>query len=392
MIYLIWGVLGVLSIINRNSKFITFLLFLFITCVFCFNTENPDLASYIDQYNAVPWSFTEPIFVSLGITFRNAGLSFEVYRFFWVLVCLSLTISTIYRFSPYPTFVLFLYSIYPMTIDVVQIRFFIGYTIVLFAIRFLIDYQTEKKIKYVFLYFFFLLVATCCHYGCIFYAILGLLFLDLDKHKFFYFVVFPFLVVISLFFIQKIAFVVAPLLGSYKGASVFTRMHYPSVYGLLRVLVTRPIPLFFVLFLSCVSRNSSFNKIYGVDLKKSMNFFSKESISNRVLLQPFNKFYDLDTNKCLFRCMYFVAILLVMEIVAGGDYERLGRLTLLLSAILISRQMFYLNSTNALIASFLVIIMFIVYFISIMFFGQDATGNLYIDTVFKAVMNNNSFF
>ncbi len=389
MIYGIWGILGILSFFKKNSKTGLLVLTLFILAVFCFNTSNPDLYAYQQQYSASrPLFYTEPLFVALEFLFSNAGLSYEFFRFFLALVSLLLVVNTIYKYSPYPTLVLFLYSIYPLTIDVVQFRFFVGWTVILFAIRFIVAYQTEKKLKYILLYFLFLVLAAGCHYACILYGILGLMFFDIDKHKLLYFVIIPAGVIILLASIQRLLPLIASIIGGQKAYLWAERERSASILNILRVLVTSYTPLLLVVLAAFCKRSAAFLKIAGAHVPTGLKMFLG-NITTKIQ-QDNSCFFNFRTNKTLFLCLFYIELFSFMQLTITIEYERMMRLGLIISAILISRLIYYMEEKNKTIWFTLLLLLFISYFSSVMFFMGRVQPHF--ERVFLEVMENNSLF
>ena len=393
MVYVVWSLLGFLSFIKKNNKFVTFLVALFILCIFCFNTDNPDLENYIAAYyRGYGVLMSEPLFNKL-IAFSKDYISFEWFRFFVVLVGLALMIDTIYKYSPYPTFVLFLYTIYPMTIDVVQFRFFIGYSIALFAVRYLIDYQNNKKLKSIVLYFLLILLATGFHYGCILYSVLGILFFDFNKHKLLFFVIFPLIGIITISMIEKFAPYISLVIGAEKTQDWIRNLNTASGLANVKYIIRCTMLLLFSGLISYVNRNRQFDAAFVKKIPSGIGIFLKQLPI--VFANGYNKYYDLGVNKVLFYCVYYLSFCFLLEIKFASEYERLSRLSLILGAILISRQLFYLTNINRRIAFLFFLLLFVLYFIIRNYFaaapviGQDV---LFIDYVFRRVMENNELF
>lgn len=389
MIYIVWYFLGILSFLRKNNIFVSGLLVLFILCVFCFNTSNPDLYNYQNQYYGYAVFYTEPLFCWLERFFNGMDLSYEFFRFVIVSVSLFLMVNTIYKYSPYPTFVLFLYTIYPLTMDVVQLRFFVGWTIVLFAVRFIVDYQTEKKINYILLYFLFVVLAGCCHYACLLYGVLGLTFLNINKHKLLYFIVIPLCFVLLLVSIQRFAPLIAIIVGGEKAYLWVERVKVGSVLNTLRILVASYIPLLLVVAITWCKRNAEFQKAAGVNVPFGLGMLFYNVV--HVIKHSNNGFYSFSTNGSLFLCLFYIELFSFLQIMVAADYERMTRAGLMIGAILISRLIFYTNNNNRMILIGLCFLMFLSIF-SLFTFFETLEGISRFPRVFRPVMENNSLF
>ena len=389
MIYLVWGLLGCLSVFKKNDKMVTLLLALFILCVFCFNTANRDLVSYMESYDGFARHYSEPGLLWLESFFRDAGVSYVVFKFILTGVSLFLIISTIYKFSPYPNFVLYLYTIYPMSIDVTQYRFFLGYAVALFSIRFILSYQAEKKIKYIFLYILFILLATVFHYSCFAFLFLSVLFLNHKERPILFFIVIPLIPIIFMLYRNRLIPVIGPIIGGGKVYTWLIAGKATSYYNILRILLCNLLPLLFLLLLTYVKRNDIFGKIYESKVPIGIGVFFKNI--PRKIAQDANMLYDLEINKTLFLgILYITSFTMPLELMLSDAYHRFNRLTLILCAILISRMLFYFFARNKLIAQVMLLFLFLFCFAATMCMGVDDT--IYFDCVFRQVMESNSLF
>ena len=388
MAYLIWGILGILAFIKKNNIFITLLLALFILCIFCLNTANPDLVNYIASYNGY-LQYTEPGMLLLESVFRAGEISYPVFKLVLTAVSILAMASTIYRFSPYPTQVLFLYTIYPLTIDVVQYRSFVGYVIVLYAIRFIVAYQSDKKITNILLYVLFVLLATSFHYSCIVYIFLIFLFFNHKKHPFLFFIIIPSIPFLLLLFRVQLVPFVAPIVGSDKVYNWILKERTTYFFQVIRIFARNLAPLLFFLLLKYVKHDAVFKNT--TILKPSL--FWKD-ISSKTI-KGISRFYDIAVNRTLFFCVYYITILSIfLELNLSVQYERISRLSLILCAVLISRQIYYVTDKNKPVAQILFLLLFVFYFISIMFFMyvDPSSGTTFFDKVFRQVMESNSLF
>lgn len=124
------------------------LCFLLMLILYGCNTGNAD-------YNAYKSAFDQNANISNDIgynflvsVFDYLGLSYHVFLFFISLSGALLISSTIIKFSLQPIKVLVLYMIFPFFFDIVQIRNFMAFSIVIFALRYLSTYSKRNLIKY----------------------------------------------------------------------------------------------------------------------------------------------------------------------------------------------------------------------------------------------------
>lgn len=146
MIYVTGLLVGILAWIRKKDRAVFCLVFLYAFSIFVFNTDNPDFTNYQNQYYGATGGYSEPIFTALVFLFRSIGFNFWVFRGFVAFAGLALISRTICKYSPYPNLSLFLFLLYPFVIDVVQIRFFLAYSIIVYSIKYIINYQESRKL------------------------------------------------------------------------------------------------------------------------------------------------------------------------------------------------------------------------------------------------------
>ena len=392
MVYLIWAILAILSFVRKRSKVVTLLVAAFIACIFCFNTANADLYNYQMSYlNDGKFSRFEPLYLLMGRIFHSYGFSFEVFRACMSITCIGLITATIFRFSPFPAWTLWLYSLCLMTLDVTQFRFFIGYSIVFFSTRFLVDYQIQPNLKDVILFFALLLLAAGFHYSCALYGILGLLFLNIQKRKRFLLVFVPLCVIIFALSFQQLVPLTAGILPAVQIETWVAAEKVMSLRNTLKIVLTRPMPLAYSVFVSFVVRTKKYARIVGKN-ENSLGIAGTGRPQRFAILRKKSQYYDLRVNQCLFSCFLYICLFVILELTVAGQYERLFRLGLLIAAVLISRQISYLTPFNQMSAQIMLTLVYALYFISMMYFTYTSEKSAFIDIVFRLVMESNSLF
>jgi len=113
-----------------------------------FNTWSPDLDSYKFQYENYDEQYVrysvEPLTL-LIIKYANMfGFAFEQYQIFIASVIAFLLYKSLIRYSPLPIFVLSCFYFIPFYPDIVQLRSFLSYTILIYALGF----SNDQKIKF----------------------------------------------------------------------------------------------------------------------------------------------------------------------------------------------------------------------------------------------------
>ncbi len=395
MVYLIWGTLGILAFVFKRNRLVTALVFVFIAIIFIFPDGNkiPDFKSYQFAYeNQNTLGITEPLYNFFSALFFNMGLSYLQFRGFLTVIFLVLIALSFYRLTPYPTLAFFMYSIYPMTLDVVQIRFAIGYSIVFWGFGFLVQYTSKKNNRYLLIYLISVILGVGFHYGCLIYAILIVTAFDIHKHRFVYLFIIPAVLVFCMMTVDRFTSIASDIIGDHKAEMWVQRERSISMLAHMRIIVSRCIPLAFSVFLSYLQINQKYRMILGDETNCLGMKYDHTFISDREEWINENAVYNLKANSLMFVCIFYICSLLILEINIEGSYERFARLGLLISSALITRELFYIEENNRVLAVILFLLMYIAYWAAIMLFMTGGVNNLFLEFVFRPVMENNKVF
>ena len=159
----------------RVEEILYFIVIILLLIIAGGNNVNPDYAEYEMRYFAEEKADnTGWILFLLGYMCMKIGIPFQGFRFLEAFLGLCLLSCTIKRYSKYPTFTLLLYSIYPYLLDVVQVGNFLGYTVVLYCMRYLEKKTLKNAIKYI----VGIIISTQIHASCLMYIILLLVFIE----------------------------------------------------------------------------------------------------------------------------------------------------------------------------------------------------------------------
>ncbi len=382
MLYGIWFILGIFSMLKKRSKLATALMLLFLVCVFCLNTGNPDYDHYEMQYNGIRIFGSEPIFAAMNRWFFAAGISYGVFRAVLSLIGLALVACIVLKYSPYPALSLFVYSIYPMTMDVTQLRFFVAYAIVVFGIRFIIHYQLHRTKRDILFFLICIALATGFHYSSVMYLSLALLLLNIDRHKLLYMVIVPVAIVVFTFCIDRFAPVIEQVIGARKTRLWIVGERDNSVIRVVRILFNRAMPLLYFGILQLVSGKRPTRRVPDLDAH-----FSPRNPS--VSLAKTENAAEQKTDRVLFVSMLYSLMFVGLEISISGEYERISRVGLLAGLLLFTRKLSHLNDRNRRFMIALLVLFQIVYLGIILYFMMFKYEIRYFDYVFRSVMENN---
>src|SRR5665648_248918 len=133
------------------------------------NTGNADFINYNIEYNLNAVSsinYSQEIgFQLLCKLFYALGLEYNKFLIVISIVGLVLITSTVIRYTKNVAFVLAMYFLFPFMDDVVQVRNFLAMSIIIFALRFLIEKKKWSRTKYI----IFVMIAFTFHYIALFY-------------------------------------------------------------------------------------------------------------------------------------------------------------------------------------------------------------------------------
>jgi hypothetical protein len=184
MYFYIALILLTLSLIESLFKFeidIKRILLIFSMSLFfiliAFNTWSPDLDNYKIQYKNYDEQFikytVEPATRFIMKYANMFGFTFEQYQIFTAVIIVFLLYKSLVKYSPLPIFVLSCFYFIPFYPDIVQVRSFLAYAIVIYALRF----SDDQKIKFCIL----MVIAILTHYS----VLIILPFIFLRRFSFF---------------------------------------------------------------------------------------------------------------------------------------------------------------------------------------------------------------
>ncbi|MBT1173159.1 EpsG family protein [Bifidobacterium sp. MA2] len=137
-----------------------------------FSSGNADAGINEYRYNDYEETkgITEAGYYLLMKVFSGSGIPFATYKQIIAAIELSLIGSTILKLATNTNVVLALYILYPFCMDVVQMRYTLALSIVIFSFRFLLD--NKNKIRNSILFAILIIVASLFHSLSIFYIFL----------------------------------------------------------------------------------------------------------------------------------------------------------------------------------------------------------------------------
>lgn len=163
------------------KKWVFFIMFIFMWILFGWNYNNADYSNYKDVYNYIGangnYLGIEPGYVFTCKLGNLIGLNYNNFLIVYSLIGLILIANSIKKYTKNYIGVFILYFIYPFFLDIVQTRNFMAMSIIIYSIRYLIDYKKYNWIKYGCL----VLIASSFHITALFYFSFLLIYIKNNK-------------------------------------------------------------------------------------------------------------------------------------------------------------------------------------------------------------------
>ena len=167
---MVYGTYGLFLFLNfifalrrKHSKLLLIITFIFILIMFTgySNVGNGslDFYGYVSNYDDIGAGISPSYSMEIGYVLlmkigNMIGMNFFIFKIAVSIVCFLLIFKTISQFTRNYNCVCFLYLLYPILIDTERFRNFIGFSIFIYAIRFLVRNTKKDKLKYVILILF----------------------------------------------------------------------------------------------------------------------------------------------------------------------------------------------------------------------------------------------
>lgn len=334
--------------------------------IFSFNTENPDLFNYSYHYMNGGRGM-EPIYSLLETLFRTVGVDYIVLRTALCIFGLILLTKAFWDLSPYPNVLFSLYLFYPFPLDVIQVRSFVANSLIVFAMRYIIFYLKNKDKKNILIFVVLVLAATGFHYVSILFAILGVAFLN-KKGKFVVIMLTIFSMIVIFGNVELFELIVESITGSKYESGYVSAYRIVSFVQLLRLVFSRGL----ILIMLWIWQKVSLTSTAGAEQ-------FDDRLNNR------------KTNYWLFQSILLISLYTIIEILFGGDFERINRVAIIYSMLLVTRQVQFSGNKNKFLIWSVSIMAFALNFLSVML-GKFTSNGAYLNTVFRTVFENNLIF
>lgn len=187
----------ILLFFSNKRREIAYIHILYVSIISSSNMFIADRMNYLEGYLDVKNSNWEIGYQLLMKLFIKLGCSFKMFLFFVFLIGLTILYEVFRKYTLYPNKVLAFYSLYPLLMELVQVRFFLA------SIFISLSLLSLKKRK-VFNYFIWLLLASSFHNSSLFFFSSLLILLDFKRFKKVFFLLFTISIVVMPTYFYKV--------------------------------------------------------------------------------------------------------------------------------------------------------------------------------------------
>src|SRR5690606_36363448 len=158
LIILIFTVLQMIFISqNKNFKLAKLIFIFILSLIFGLTINHPDYISYVIIYdNIIDPAYLDSTSTEIGykylmLFFKTMGFDYHFVMILISFLGLSIISSSIDRYfsNKKNYWILIIYLIYPFFFDLVQIRNFIGFVLIVYSFRFLIFNKPNNSLKFI---------------------------------------------------------------------------------------------------------------------------------------------------------------------------------------------------------------------------------------------------
>ncbi len=172
MQYIITAIVSVFPLFLREDKRIRYIQLIWLWILIggcCFNVDTPGYRSVFDNIEQVSWNI-EMFYNLFCLIFVKLGLSYQAMVMAWSLFFIIILDRGITKLTDEPQKVYSCMFIYPLIDNIVQLKNFAGFAVLVYALQYLLKDDVKSSIKY----FLLICFATIQHSSYIIYIFLGL--------------------------------------------------------------------------------------------------------------------------------------------------------------------------------------------------------------------------
>lgn len=355
MSYVLYWLTFFLGLAFPRNKLITFLIIGYIFLLMAFNTYNADYGNYESMYVFVGLGEYSGWIKDFGYIFlveqaNRLGLNYQEFLIVFFAICAIILLGIVKKYSMSPNSVLSFIMLYPLFINIIQLRTFLAILVIIYAIQYLNKYSFKNVVKYL----LYLSIATSLHLSSAFFIILLLAYIRKRTYLLLIGIVAILVLASSIPFVMQI-------INTFTEGKLdsYSESNYVTLNKTMRVL-------FFGI-------SSTFLVLY-------MRYFMKRHFL-------FNHQYD----GVMARCALLVLPVSVIAILFSNEFERFSRVGYILIYIMFFNIFNY--KTVNLIDKLKLVFLFIISIFSYIFFQyyfRFSDTIPFSEAVFKTIIEYNS--
>lgn len=269
ILFILLAIVSMLCLMLKKSKVLTFILVVLFIIISVYCKEAADYKAYLVQYQRIldGTAVYEPLYMMFIKLSGKLNLSYDEFKFLISLVEILVILFITKKYTPYISFVLMLYLLYPLHIQAFLTRFLIGFVLTIIAFYF---YTYKKNNK---MFFIFIIMAGLVHNVFLFFICVPVLMRKSLKFT---------IGIVSMVFISILGMRYSGVLGVIMKELITTQSKYEayilrgtSIENVIKVIIIQLFFCFIRFFLVwyaysivCIrTEENSMNK-YSIDLIK----------------------------------------------------------------------------------------------------------------------------
>lgn len=354
MVYILFVLFFILGILIPRNVLVKYALLGFIFVISAYNFDNPDYLNYENMYYFVGSGTYTGQILDFGYVFlvklaNFLGLDYSGFLLVYFAICTFFILKIVNLYSLAPNRVLVFFLLYPLCINVIQLRFFLASLVIIYALKYLAELNLKSFTKFT----AFLFTAISLHFSSLIFAVFYLLFV---KNRKYFFLILSMLVV-GVLVLAPFAVDILNVLSAGK-LETYADGNYLTVNKIARAIFFTGTILVLLYML----------KYYS---EKADNFFSYE--------------------KTLIGASFIILLLANIAILFSNEFERYARVGYVLIYILFFN--FLIKKYISTHIKFLSVIMFTVVIGSYIYFQYNfrfSNETPFTEAVFQQVIEYNS--
>lgn len=183
MVYILFVLFFALGMIFARNVVIKYALLAFIFVLSAYNFDNPDYMNYESMYFFVGEGTYTGLITDFGYSFlvkisNFIGLDYADFLIAYFAICTFFILKIVNQYSLAPNRVLAFFLLYPLCINIIQLRYFLASLLIIYALK----YLTEFNLKNILKFSSFLFFSVSLHISSLIFSVFYLLFIKNRKY------------------------------------------------------------------------------------------------------------------------------------------------------------------------------------------------------------------